>query len=188
MARPPQRKQANTSLPMIERSPFEFNAINDALRALDRAVHEMDRQWGSGRLVTLVTPELAARFGSARDKLGAAVRAASVDEVGRRAEVVARGLVALDIAARVAGHPRVPTTVWPINYEGQAYAVCAENEDAIAIAEQDALPGHVVLCLRELLLAWHMLKERQAIESVKATFPGATVSTFDVKRGDELPF
>ena len=42
-----------------------------ALGGLDRMAREMDRKWGVDRLPDLVSPEMAAKYGSAMGKLNA---------------------------------------------------------------------------------------------------------------------
>ena len=51
-------------------SPNEV-ACDLALGSLDRMAREMDRKWGVDRLPDLVSPEMAAKYGSAMGKLNA---------------------------------------------------------------------------------------------------------------------
>ena len=51
-------------------SPNEV-ACDLALGSLDRVAREMDRKWGVDRLPDLVSPEMAAKYGSAMGKLNA---------------------------------------------------------------------------------------------------------------------
>lgn len=187
MARAPQRKDKGSTGWAIEQTPLDLNAIADAIKPVDRVAADMERKWGASRLPFLVSPDLAGKFGSARDKWHAAVRAGDPELVRAKGEVVVRGWQALDAAATAAGHEPMPAQVWSATHEGRRYAVCARTEDAHKVAVELG-SGITVLSLSELLMGWQMLAERRMVEAAKAVFPGATVEKLDKARGDVLPF
>ena len=74
-------------------------ACDKAAAPFDEAIRQMDAKWGIGRLVANVSPETAAKWGSALAKLNAAIAARDVDETVARVGVLLRGLTAMDAEA-----------------------------------------------------------------------------------------
>ena len=72
------------------------DAIHHALLPLDRAASEMEMKWGCERLPSLVSPETASLFGSAKAKLDAAIQVNDPQEVVRRAAVMIKGWSKMD--------------------------------------------------------------------------------------------
>jgi hypothetical protein len=118
-----------------------------------------------------------------------------VDAAAQKAAAWARGWVALDAAARAAGHtPGTVGDVWCATVEGRAYAVCLHTVDSAALAA--AYPGHTAVSLQELL---RLLAATEAglLSRVKDVFPGAAVTAIRPaatkppakwSTGDALPF
>jgi hypothetical protein len=74
-----------------------FEAVAKALAPLDKVAVQMERKWGSAeRLASLVSPEMAAKFGSAQDKLNLAIRMNDSEAVPAKVAVMIRGWQALD--------------------------------------------------------------------------------------------
>lgn len=169
----------------------QSQAVTDALRPLDRIAVEMEAKWGAGRLPRLVTPELAARFGSARDRLNAAIRENDGEEVAKRAAVMIRGWQALDKAATEAGCEALPLRTVGVKHEGRSYVVAWDRADAHKAAALSDDAGRVVT-VHELLVAWEAMRDRmngETVADVKRAFPGAEVVRASIPRGgDELPF
>ena len=164
--------------------------IRTALKPLDLVASRMEAKWGCGRLPRLVTPELAAKFASAQQKLDDAINARDVQEVARRSDVMIRGWKALDSAAEEAGHPTMPSDTWSLKYEGLDYTVVLDRADVDKVARMSMTPERVVT-LNELLLAWKQWKATPFVSDVKAHFPGAEARA--VKGGiaeldDDIPF
>ena len=114
-------RQANGS-PATSVCIEQAEAVTEALRPLDRVAVEIEGKWGVGRLVRLVTPDMAARFGSAKDKLNDAIRANDGEAVANRAAVLIRGWQALDKAATEAGCEALPLRTVAVKHNGRAYA------------------------------------------------------------------
>jgi hypothetical protein len=162
-------------------------AVTEALKPLDRLAVEMERKWGCGRLVRLVSPEMAAKFGSAQDKLNEAIRSDDGDEVARRAAVMVRGWQALDKAATEAGAEALPARVLSVRHEGRSFLIVWDRTDLDKVAREALDPSEVVT-VGELLTAYDVLKDR--IAGVKRAFPGAEVTRVSPLPvgGDGLPF
>ena len=79
-------------------------SVYHALRPLDEMVHQMERRWGADRLVGLVSVETAAKFGSAKAKLDAAIDANDVEAVRKKAAVMIKAWKALSDEATALGH------------------------------------------------------------------------------------
>ena len=161
-------------------------AVSDALRPLDRVAVEMEAKWGVGRLPRLVAPELAARFGSARDKLNEAIRANDGEAVAKRAAVMIRGWQALDAAATEAGAEALPLRTVGVKHEGRSYVIAWDRGD-VHKAATIAPDASLVVTVQELLVAYEAL--RQKIAGVKEAFPGAELTRVSIPPGgDALPF
>jgi hypothetical protein len=182
-----QAKGSPATLVWVEQA----EAVTEALRPLDRIAVEMEGKWGAGRLTRLVTPEIAARFGSAKDKLNEAIRSNDGDEVAKRAAVLIRGWQALDKAATEAGCEALPLRTVGVKHEGRSYVVAWDRGDVHKAATLSDDPGRVVT-VHELLVAWEAMRDRmngEAVAEVKRAFPGAEVVRASIPRGgDELPF
>jgi hypothetical protein len=178
-------RQANGSparLVWVEQS----EAVTEALRPLDRIAVEMEGKWGAGRLTRLVSPEIAARFGSAKDKLNDAIRANDGEAVANRAAVLIRGWQALDKAATEAGCETLPLRTVAVQHEGRAYVVAWDRADVHKAAKLSRAPENV-LTVHELLIAYEALKSK--VDGVKQAFPGAEVVRARLSPdGDALPF
>jgi hypothetical protein len=176
------KQQAMAPLP-IDRTP-----IGDALEPLDRVAIEMEGKWGVGRLQRLVTPEMAAKFSSAREKLNDAIRDNDLEAVVSKAAVLIRGWHALDKAATEAGHKTYPEGVWSAKHRGTTYTICLDRADVNKVAKDAADPAHVVT-LAELLLVWDEFQGKRVISETKSLFPGATVERVSIKdMDDDIPF
>lgn len=164
-------------------------AVSEALKPLDRIAVEMEAKWGAGRLPRLVSPELAARFGSAQDKLNAAIRLNDADAVAQRAAVLIRGWKALDLAASEAGAEALPLRTVGVSCEGRKFVICWDRGDVNKVAAMSEKPENVVT-VHELFTAWHAMRDRMlGIDAAKRTFPGAEVVRAALKPGgDDVPF
>jgi hypothetical protein len=153
---------------------------------LDRIAVEMEGKWGVGRLQRLVSPEIAARFGSAKDKLNEAIRSNDGEEVAKRAAVMIRGWQALDRAATEAGCEALPLRTVAVQHEGRAYVVAWDRADVHKAAKLSRAPENV-LTVHELLIAYEALRAK--VDGVKEAFPGAEVVRATLSPGgDALPF
>ena len=164
----------------------QAEAVTDALRPLDRIAVEMEGKWGVGRLVRLVTPDMAARFGSAKDKLNEAIRSNDGQAVANRAAIMIRGWQALDKAATEAGCEALPLRTVAVQHNGRAYVVAWDGGDVHKAAKLSRTPENVV-SVHELLVAYEALRNR--LDGVKQAFPGAEVVRATLSPGgDALPF
>jgi hypothetical protein len=176
---------------VLETAPADLlEAIHCALRPYERAEAEARRKWGSvARLVSLVPVDLAARYGSALDKMLGAVRRNDAEAVADKVAVVIRGLAALDKAADAA--QALPTGFVGVNHGRHNYIVALDRLDLPAVQNLVG-PGFIVVSLQELIEARSIvLTERNsmALEAVKQATGGNVIAI----RGrdslnDSLPF
>jgi len=176
---------------VLETSPADlYEAIHCALRPYERAEAETARKWGSvARLVSLVTPELAARFGSALDKMRGAVRRNEADVVADKVSVCIRGLAALDKAADQ--EMALPVGHVGITHNRKQYVVALDRIDVPAI-EKLVGPDFLVVSLQELIEARSLLltnRQEMALQSIKQATDGEVVAIRgSTKLDDPLPF
>lgn len=163
--------------------------IGNALAPFDRAVAESERAWGIDRLQELVSPESAAKWGSAVGKLNAAIEAEDAAEIAARVGVCIRGLVALDAEARQRGHRPVPPDVLIYEQDGQRIGVVQDARDWTTL--RAAHPDLRLYSMREVFNA--VQHYGQTVGAVKDAFPNAEVvavrqraSTDDLN--DSIPF
>lgn len=156
----------------------------------DRVAREMDRTWGVDRLPDLVSPETAARWGTAMANLNAALDAADPQLVVARVNACLRGFSAMDAEARAAGHQPIKAEAWEIDVDGVTCAIL--KDDAAWPRYAEMRPGVRVYSLREVANA--LAAYGQTVAAVKDAFPGARVTAvrertqLEKELGDELPF
>lgn len=167
------------------------DAIFHAVQTLDHVVVQMDEKWGVDRLPALVSTETAAKFGSARAKLDAALERNDDADVVRRCSVLARGYAAMDAEAERLGRETMKPQAWVWRDEnGHAHAFVRGSAEAIAYGKEH--PGVAVYTMAEISRLARFVKEESGklADKVKTTFPGAEVVDIRDKEvpNDELPF
>ena len=168
--------------------PIDRGPVQEALEPLDRVAVEMEGKWGVGRLPRLVTPDMAAKFASARQKLDEAICDNDLDAVVAKASVLIRGWKALDQAATEAGHKTHPEAVWSKQHRGTTYTIVLDRADVSKVAKDSKHPATVVT-LDELLVVWDDFQGRRVIEETKTLFPGATVEKAGItEMDDDIPW
>lgn len=163
MAPRPKRHHLGDRLISSDAKPEEA-ACDYAVAAFDRAATQADRTWGIDRLPELVSPETAAKYGSAIAKLNAALVAFDPAEVAARAGVCMRGLAAMDAEARAAGHTPTPSAFWHYEHEGRAMIIAQDVRDWPLIEAMH--PGVQIHSLREVAVA--LAAHGQAVVSLDA--------------------
>jgi hypothetical protein len=184
----PRRQRLGDRLVSPDASQQEV-AVDHAVAPFDRMAIEMDRKWGADKLVEKVSPQTAAKYGSAIAKLNAAIAADDPAEVAARAAVCIRGLQAMDREATEAGFQPVPDGYWLYNLDGEDMIFAQDNRDWRAI--QDKHPGVRIWSCREIALALRHYGE--SVTAAKDAFPAANVVSIrrtDWKKEleDEIPF
>jgi hypothetical protein len=165
-------------------------AVGNTLAPFDRAVVEMERRWGVDKLPELVSPESAARWGSAMGKLNAAIEGDDLSELSARVGVCLRGLAALDAEAIQRGHQPVPAAVMVWEQDGKRIGVVQDLRDWPALKQTH--PDLQLHSMREVFLALQHYGEMVA--GVKDKFPGAEVVAIRPKSrigemiDDEIPW
>jgi hypothetical protein len=165
-------------------------ACDFALGPFDTAARNMERKWGINRLEGLVSPETAARYGSAIGKLNAAMDANDPAEVAIRAGVCIRGMAAMDAEATTAGHQPIPPQVQEIEIDGKLCAVLWDGNQWQVYAA--LRPGVRTYTPREVANA--LSAYGQTVAAVKDAFPGAEVkavrkpSPLEIELQDSIPF
>ena len=161
--------------------------IYHALRPLDEMVHRMELRWGADRLPGLVDVDTAARFGSAKAKLDAAITDNDVEAVKKRVKVMLRAWKSLDGLAAEAGHRPIDPEVWTVKIDdGAAYAFVQSNAEAWKTTKE--LRDCRVFSIEEV--ARLLDAQCNLIGAVKDEFPDAKV--VDARKreplDDEIPF
>ena len=165
-------------------------ACDFALGPFDTAARATERKWGINRLEGLVSPETAARYGSALGKLNAAMDSNDPAEVAVRAGVCIRGMAAMDAEATAAGHQPIIPEAWEFEIDGKTCALL--RDDAAWPAYSTERPGVRVYTMREVTNALEAYGE--TVAAVKDAFPGSVVTAvrkptaLEVELEDQIPF
>jgi hypothetical protein len=138
----------------------------------DRECRRLDAKWGVDRLPELVSPETAARWGTAMANLNAAINANDPALVVARVNACLRGFAAMDAEATAAGHQPITPEAIEIEVDGKLCAVL--RDDAAWRAYQAMRPGVRTYTMREVANA--LSAYGQTVGAIKDAFPGATVT------------
>jgi|TARA_R110000744_G_scaffold369561_1_gene479812 hypothetical protein len=189
-------KKTNWQKPNVfgENDPIA-EGIHHAIKGLDEMAVSMEMKWGCERLPALVSPETAAKFGSAKAKLDMALNENDPEAVRRRAAVMLKGWRVMDVEAAERGHKALSPKIWPhTTQEGFKYAVARSSADAIkAIRTLPELEGVAVYSIEEIGLLLEA-DSMALVNEAKEHFPGAAVSRVKKKTrpaqlfDDEVPF
>jgi len=170
---------------------WQYDQMYGAMRPVDAIASEMELRWGVGRLETLVTPETAAKFESARAKLDVAIFNKDPELVTQRAGVMVRGWKALEAEALRLGHKPAPPELWyakaPEEYGlDEMQFVIAKDNSAATLAQTD-LPVYTVTEVARIIRLW---RSQSDVSKVKNIFAGAEVVRMDGDLIDdkEIPF
>lgn len=142
-----------------------------AVAPMDRLAEQMDRTWGIDMLPELVSPATAAKYGSAMAKLNAALAANDPAETQLRAEVVMRGLHAMDAEAKQLGAQPASTEVWEVELNGKVVGIMRDARNWKAIKANR--PNLELVTLREVavaLAAWQQTVPAEYERAIKASF------------------
>ena len=184
--RPERKKKHDPVLhPSSSRESIECDI---ALAAFDRASREMDKAWGVDRLVELVSPDIAKRWGQAMSDLNEAIISNDPQMVRARVDICLRGLKAMNAAAEAAGMPKADPMIWEYEYEGQTFGIIEDGRQWPAA--YDKRPGMAIYTLREVAVALHAHKNG-LVNAVKLSFPGAEIKAIRRKPEeleDEIDF
>ena len=193
----PQNTPSVPEAPGYVRSAWDIDLIQSALDGLDETAARHERIWGAGRLRLLVDTELRAKFDRQTERVNGLVWSdLPARDVVPHVEALGRGWVALDRAARAAGHEPLPPEVWETRGDdGRVVAVVRDNADAWLAACEAKAQGRAVAVYPMAEVARLLLAHRDVVR-VKAEFPGSVItsvqapritSPMDWAKGDLLP-
>lgn len=169
-------------------------AKHRSLEPVDKIAAEMEMKWGVDRLPSLVSPDMAAKFGSAEAKLDKAIDDDDQEAVTKRANVMWRAWIALDKEAERLGAKPIDISkiVFWRSDAGQPYAIFKDNAEALAFAKSGKGEGIRYYTLAEisrLIEKW----EDQApfAREAKKEFGGAEIMSVTPtarEMDEEMPF
>ena len=175
--------------PYIERNRWEHSQIDGALKPLDAVASALEVKWGYNRLLQLVSPETAAKWQSAKDKLDAAIAYNSPDDTVKRVGILIRGWKALEVEAMKNGHKPCPPDVWIASvaeegaYPAANYAIVKDSADASQVKKD-----FTVYSLDEVARMIRFFNGNlKTVDNVKKMFPDAEITKIQ-KFDDEIPF
>lgn len=188
----PQRKRKADRLTYGAASEKEIQA-DYAVAPFDKMVRDMDRKWGVDRLPEIVSPELAAKYGSALAKLCAAIDEGEPEMIAARAAVCIRGMTAMDTEALSLGRvPAAVDNVWIMEFNGIEVGLMKDAREWPGIMAHH--PDLELITENEVITALAFYRETklgQMVNAVKEKFEGAEIIRFEVKDkelNDDIPF
>ena len=102
--------------------------VDMAVVAFDRTALEMDRKWGIDRLVDLVTPDMAIKYGQALARMNEAISDGSDPTLAqRRANDCVRGMQAMDRVATESGAQRASGAYWEVMVDDIKLVIMADS-------------------------------------------------------------
>lgn len=177
----------------------EDNATLQAhIMGVDKAATEAEAYWGIGRLPMLVDTDMRAKFMRQGARFREALEAAyetnmlsrdQLEAVQKTAGGMERAWLALDKAAREAGHKPADPEIWEAVLEdGSIACIVRTNAEASKVIQDGRALN--VWTIDEVAKAIDMMPD--AVRAMKETFPGAkVVEKRERSRGvldDPLPY
>lgn len=168
-------------------------ATDHAVAPFDRMAEQMDARWGIDRLPSLVTPELASRYGAAVGYLNECIRENDPAKTAAAVNNCLRGMEAMNAEAERLGAK--PASGEYIEYELEAeggeppfrFGILKDGcEWQRAKADRPDLEFYT---MREAAIALRTKIKTAPIEAIKDAFPGAEVVAYrpKVELDDEIP-
>lgn len=183
----PQRQKKSDRLLHTQRKAAAVQ-VDYAVAPFTRAMAEADRRWGVDRLVELVSPSTAAKFGKALAGLNEAIDKEEPEAAVTWAGSCIRGLAIMDQEATAAGAQPASQDIWEVDIDGTVYGIM---RDGCAWEQIKAdRPDLELVTLREVALAVCYYRNTVAYEmeqQVKKHFPSAEVTAIKVRRSGDVP-
>lgn len=171
---------------------WQYDEMYGAMRPVDALAAEIELRWGVGKLETLVTPETAARFESARAKLSVAIFNKDVPLVVKRCGIMLRGWQALEAEAMKLGHKPAPPELWyakaPEEYGDEELQIVIAKDNAAATLAHTDLPVYTVTEIARIVRSW---RNQSQVHKIKGVFAGAeVVRIYDepIVDDEDIPF
>ena len=102
--------------------------VDMAVVAFDRTALEMDRKWGIDRLVDLVTPDMAIKYGQALARMNEAISDGSEPTLAQRRENdCVRDVQAMDRVATESGAQRASEAYWEVIVDDAKLGIMADS-------------------------------------------------------------
>lgn len=165
-----------------------------AYKVLDEASTAITDRWGKDRLLRLVPDELRERFLEAERQLDAAVEGHDMDRAAQKATALARGVAALDKAARDAGNDPDQVQHFKLTVNGRDFIVPAHTDEWPPLKR--LYPAGCIIAAEELLRLQIATEAGKIVFATKDAFPGAMAvyggpmrsGTLSRVIDDEIPF
>jgi len=154
----------------------------EALERLDRVALEMENTWGADVLPLLVPPDLSEKFAAQKQRLDEMIDGDDSAALAATCEAMIRAWMALDGAARAAGHRPREEAVWVGHHPSYGFCCVYSGNASIAHLPQDMPRFHIDELLKFL---------PEVVWKAKTLFQGSTVKALHLRPtdlNDEIPF
>ena len=164
-----------------------------ATKGFDRWVKHLDQKWGVDRLIQLVEPDVAHKYGQALGALNDALNQADATQARHCADDCIRGMIKMDEMACANGEQEADGSYWEFEVDGVKAAIVADGDAWPKVKQQR--PDLEIITLQEVGIYYaHYRKTRlgEMTNAVKDSFPGAQVKSMslpeEIEVDDPIPF
>lgn len=168
-------------------------AIYHAVAPFDEMGRKMEIKWGVDRLHALMTPEVAAKWGTTMNNLNAAIASQDVAAVIECVASCLRGLDYMDTEAERQGHHPQSPDVWEAEIDGFHFAILKDGAQWPAL--KAARPDIRYFTMREVANALKAYGgAHPLVQAAKAAFAQTEITAVNQKSDledlldDEIPF
>lgn len=189
--RPRRQKKGDRLLsPGARRDEIE---TDHAVAPFDRMATRMDVRWGIDRLPSLVSPELAARYGAALAYLNECIAENDPAKTAAAVNNCLRGMEAMDAEATKLGQPQASGDYWEYDLDGFKFGVLKDGAEWRTA--QAARPDLKFYTMREIGVALKAVSlDNPMFAEIKKSFPKSEVTKIkpttplEVELDDVIPF
>lgn len=165
-----------------------YDKIQSALIELDKVAADCETRWGIDRLPLLVDENLRLKFWAQQDKLDQAILENDAEAVKKEAEIMARGWLALEGAARASGARETTGKGYEATIDDKRVLRVCESYEEASKAQRDN-PDLIAISVQEIAGLWKLWEGAAMVEKCKDAFPDAQIiKTSKQRLDDEIPF
>lgn len=149
----------------------ELLECEKVIQVVDRTARDLERKWGTGRLVTLVSVEWAAKFARQQHKFSSACFEWDVFEVRKHGEALERAYRKLDELAEEAGAEHGKLEQWEFQRDDGSLVILVQDRARMPQVDTQGRRAEVwsIDEIKEIVSKYPMLV------AAKQSFPGAEV-------------
>lgn len=172
----PRRQRKSDRLLSPGATPVEIEC-DYGVAPLDREAQVMDLKWGIDQLPTLVSPDMAAKYGRAMAELNGYIADGKPAETAAAAQNCIKGLRAMDAWAEQHGCQQATGAIFEFELEGdEPFKFGVYEDDTQWEAAKAKRPDLMMFSKREVANALKAYVESPLVAAVQEHFPAARIT------------